>query len=411
MTQRRLDPRLAVALWIGLIFTTIPFVRTVREVFVARWPAEFIAYAVITVVLGATVSAIVFLRRRQPHIGRADLLWLAGVATAFVVWTHHLMGQPEEAVHFLEYGILGVLLYRAFEERIPDATIYLVAMLTGLLVGTFDEIIQWLVPGRFWDLRDIILNASAVALIQIAIWRLRRRPSRTVNWSSLRMVCRLAAAQALLFALCMAATPQRLHWIANTIPLPERLTTGVDTLCEYGFLHSVDDRTHFRSRLDKEDLRRSDQDRAPILSREPDTLRGGGHLSQSNLSPTRDPFLYEMRIHLFSRNRNLNKARAREPGSSDHGDHMTTAWRENLILESYFGNTLDVSSSQWGPHRRKEAEAAQDPDVAFVSRAGAHLITKISEGQLRILLLALFGALVACDVFFSTRSRPESPPV
>ena len=90
---------------------------------------------------------------------------------------------------------------------------------------------------------------------------------------------------------------------------------------------------------------------------------------------------------------------------------MTTAWRENLILENFFGSTLEQSNYRWGPRRRKDVEAAQDPDVVFVSRAGAHLITKISEVQLRSLLLALFGALVAYEVYFSTRSRPESPPV
>jgi len=410
MTQRKLDPRLAAALWIGLIYATIPFVRTVREVFSARWPAEFIAYAVIAVVLSATVAAIVFLRKRQLHTGIADLLWLAGVAAVFVVWTHHLMVQPEEAVHFLEYGVLGVLLYRTFEDRVPDPTVYVAATLTGLLVGTVDEFIQWLVPGRYWDFRDIILNAGAVALLQIAIWRLLKRPSRTVSRSSRRLVCRLAAAQVLLLTLCMAATPQRLHRIANHLSLPDRLATGVDAICEYGFLHSADDRTLFRSRLSSGELLRSDRDRAPILAHDLDASRGGSDLAQSRISPARDPFAYEIRIHVFARNRNLHKALAREPGSSGYRRHMTTAWRENLILENFFGNTLEQSTYRWGPRRRKEAEAAQDPEVVFVSRAAAHLITRFSEGQLRALLLALFGALVACDVFFSTRSRPGSQP-
>ncbi len=411
MTQRKLDPRLVATLWIGLIYATIPFVRAVREVFTAHWPAELIAYAVIAVVLSTTVATILILRKRQPHIGRADLLWLAGVAAVFVVWTHHLMGQPEEAVHFLEYGVLGILLYRAFEDRVPDPTIYVVAVLTGLLVGSVDEIIQWLVPGRYWDFRDIILNAGAVALVQIAIWRLFKRPSRSVSRSSRCLMCRLAAVQVLLLTLCMAATPQRLHRIANHLPLPDRLATGVDAICEYGFRHSVDDRTLFRSRLSSAELLRSDRDRAPVLARDLDASRGGGDLAQARFSPARDPFAYEMRIHVFARNRNLQKALAREPGSSGHRRHMTTAWRENLILENFFGSTLEQSNYRWGPRRRKDVEAAQDPDVVFVSRAGAHLITKISEVQLRSLLLALFGALVAYEVYFSTRSRPESPPV
>jgi len=411
VTHRRLDPQFAAILWIGLIYASIPFVRVAREAFAAHWPAELIAYAVIAVVFSTAVAAVVILRRRRPQIGFTDILWLVVVAAVVVVWTRRLMGQPEEAIHFLEYGVLGILLYRAFEDRIQDPTVYVAATLTGLLVGTVDEIIQWLVPGRFWDLRDIVLNGGAVALAQIAIWRLFKRPSKPVTRSSLCLLCRLAAAQVLLFTLCMTATPQRLNRIAVHLPVPDRLATGVDAICEYGFRHSVDDRTFFGSRLSSANLHRSDRDRAPGVARDLDASRERGGPTQSGISPARDPFAYEIRIHLFARNRNLHKALALEPGTTGHRRHMTTAWRENLILENFFGNTLKQSAYRWGPRRRNEVEASQDPDIVFVSHAGAHLITRINEGQLRALLLALFGVLVACDVFFSTRSRPGSPPV
>ena len=410
MTLRFGDPRLTATLWIGLIYGTVPFVRTVREAFIARWPAALIAYAVIAFVLGSIVASIVILRRRQPPIGSADLLWLIGVAAVVAIWTHNLMGQPEEAVHFLEYGVLGVLLYRVFEDRVPDPTVYVAATLAGLFAGTVDEIIQWLVPGRFWDFRDIILNTGAVALVQIVIWRLLKRPSRTVSRSSLRLVFRLAAAQVFLFTLCMAATPQRLNRIADHVPLPDRLANGVDVICEYGFLHVVDERTLFRSRLSSDELPRSDRKRAPDVARDLEASRGSGGIARSVISPIHDALSYEFRIHLFARNRNMQKAHAREPGSPNRRRHMTTAWRENLILETFFSNTLEHSTSRWGPRPRIEAEAAQDPDEFFVSLVGAHLITAVSEGQLRTLLLALFTALVVGDVFGATRSRPGSQP-
>jgi hypothetical protein len=381
-----------------------------REAFAARWPAEFIAYGVIAVVLGAAAATIVYLRRRGPKIGLADLLWLVGVAAVIIVWTRRLMGQPEEAVHFLEYGVLGVLLFRAFENRVPDPTVYLAVTLTGLLVGTVDEFIQWLVPGRFWDFRDIFLNGGAVALGQIAIWRLVKRPPQNVGRSSVRLVCRLAAAEVLLLTLCTAATPQRLHRLADHIPLPHRLATGVDAICEYGHRHSVDDRTFFSSRLSLDELMRSDRDQAADLSNELDASRGRGGLSRMDISPIIEPFSYEMRVHLFARNRNLNRADEYEPGSPGYRRQMTTAWRENLILEGFFWRTLERSSYRWGPRRANHVGAAQDPEAFFVSRAGAHLITRISEGHLRAFLLALLAALVACDVMAATRSRPGSPP-
>ena len=239
-----------------------------REAFAARWPAELIAYAVIAMVLGAALAAAIILHRRQTHIEVADILWLAGVAAITVFWIRRLMGQPEEAVHFLEYGVLGVLLFRVFEDHVPDSTVYLSVTLTGLLIGTVDEIIQWMVPGRFWDFRDIVLNGGAVALVQIAMWRLVQRPTGAVSSSSLRLMCRLAAIQVLLLTLCTAVTPQRLNHLAEHLPLPDRLATGVDAICEYGYRHSVDDRTFFRSRISVEELVRSDRDRAADLARD-----------------------------------------------------------------------------------------------------------------------------------------------
>ena len=411
MTSRNLDPRLAAALWIGLIYATIPIVRRAREAFVAHWPAELIAYAVIAVVLGSLAATVISLRRRQFQIVRADLVWLIGVAAVVVVWIRRLMGQPEEAVHFLEYGVLGVLLYRVLEDRVPDPTVYVAATLAGLLVGTVDEIIQWLVPGRFWDFRDIILNGCAVALVQIAIWRLAPRPLTAVSPPALRLLCRLAAVQMLLLAICMAATPQRLARLVDHVPLPTRLATGADAICEYGHRHTANDRTVFLSRLSLDELARSDLDRATEVAAELNASRGADGLSRAAISPVEDPFGYEIRVHLFARNRNLAKALVHQPGSPDRRRQMTTAWRQNLILEDFFGSTLAQSSYRWGPRRRREIEAGQDPDQFFVSRAGAHLITRVSEGRLRAQMLALFAFFAACDFLIAIRFRSGSPPV
>ena len=89
---------------------------------------------------------------------------------------------------------------------------------------------------------------------------------------------------------------------------------------------------------------------------------------------------------------------------------MTTAWRQNLILETVFGRTLERSSFAWGPRLRTEVERTQDTETFFVSRVGAHLITRVSESRLRLALLALFAALVACDILLARRSRPEAQP-
>jgi hypothetical protein len=410
MTLRRLDPRLAVALWIALIYTSIPFVRRLREAFASRWPAELIGIGVIVTVIGALVVAVLRLRRQQRHLSTLDKAWLIAIALVAVVWTGRLMGQPEEAVHFVEYGVLGWLLHRALENRLPDPTVFLAATLIGLLVGTVDELIQWLVPGRFWDFRDIVLNGGAVALLQIAIWRMVEAPPQPVAAASIRLVFRLAAIFVALMTLCLAATPQRLAGLSDRIRLPKRLVMGSDAICEYGYRHAIDDRTAFRSRLSLQELAKSDIDLAESVTTRIEAARMSRRHERAYSSPVDNPFGYEFQVHIFSRNRNLQRARRQETGSAEHRRLMTTVWRQNLILETVFTNTLTQSSRVWGPRVRAEVESAQDPKASFVSPVGVHLITKLSEVQLRVLMVALLAALVAGDVFLARRSRPEVPP-
>jgi hypothetical protein len=411
MAPRRPDPRLSALLWIGLIYASIPFVRRLREAFAARWPAELIGYAVIGAVIGAAALGMLYLRRRRALVDGADLAWLAAVAVVIVLWTRRLMARPEEAVHFIEYGVLGVLLYAAFRTRLTDRSIYPAVVLAGVLVGTFDELIQWLVPGRFWDFRDIILNGSAVALVQIAVWRLDKRTMTPISRTSLRLLCRLAALQVLVLTLCLAATPQRLARLAHHVPLPERLANGTDAICEYGYLHAVDDLTLFRSRLSAEELANADTDRAAEVAAQFNGTSGRRRRPTTKFSPVDDPFSYEFGVHLFARGRSLQRARDQRFGSPEHRRSMTSAWRENLILENFFGDTLDQSSFRWRQAMRVRVEAAQDPKQIFVSRAGTHLITRVSAGRLRVMLLALFTVLVACDTLLFTRPRREVPPV
>lgn len=402
MIRRSITAWLAVVLWIVLIYTTIPFVRQLREAFIARWPAEAIGFGVMLVVLTATVGAIILLRRLQRP--RKHVLWLLAVATATLLWTKDLMGQPEEAVHFLEYGVLGLLLYRALSFRVLDTTVFVAAALVGVIVGTVDEIIQWIVPGRYFDFRDIALNGGASVLIQIVIWRMARPSGRPVRLSSFRLPLRLAAVWVLLLVLCISATPSRVPLAAHFLP---RLSATHEAICDYGHLHSVDDTTRFRSRLSLEDLASNDDSRAGKVAAILDSSRGSYKEFLLAHPSAEDPFAYEARVHIFTRERNLAKALKSAEGSTAHRDLMTTAFRENLILESFFTATISRSTFAWEPGKRARIEAAQDPHFKFTSRVGAHLITGISEGRLRGLLLGLLAILIVCDLSISRRSRSQ----
>mgnify|MGYP001825417952 FL=1 len=416
MLRRVFTPWLAVALWITVIFTTIPFVRRLREGFVAYLPAELIAYGVMAVGVASVFAAILVLYRHHARVRSADILWLAAIAAILVLWTIRLMGQPEEAVHFLEYGVLGILLYRAFRVHIRDATVYVAAALAGLVIGTVDEIIQWLVPGRYWDFRDIVLNGGASILIQVAIWRLAPNPGAAAGRSSFRIIVRLVAAELLLLTLCMAATPQRITSLSARIPWIDSLAAGDDAICEYGRFHRLNETTAFRSRLTLEQLAEIDRERAEEVASLLDASRREYRQFLRSHPPAADPFAYEARVHLFTRGRRFAQARAAPPGSEFQRELTTAAFRENAILESSFGSTLAASGFAWPAHRRAAVATAQDPSADYVSPVAKHLITRISERALRALMVSALIALVLGDLLLARssstrpRSRSQSPP-
>lgn len=416
MLRRVFTPWLAVALWIIVIFSTIPFVRRLREGFVTYLPAELIAYGVMAVGVVGVCAAILVLYRHHARIRSADVLWLAAITAILVIWTFRLMGQPEEAVHFLEYGVLGILLYRTFRVHIRDATVYVAAALAGIVIGTTDEIIQWLVPGRYWDFRDIGLNGGASILIQVAIWRLAPKSEAAAGRSSFRLIVRLVAAETFLLVLCMAATPQRISGLSAQIPWIAYLAAGDDAICEYGHFHQLDDTTAFRSRLSIEELARNDRERAVEVASLLDASRRAYRQFLQSHPPADDPFAYEARVHIFTRGRRLAEAHAAPPGSDRQRELLTAALRENMILESFFGDTLAESAFAWPGRRREAVRRSQDSSAAYVSPVAKHLITRISERTLRALMVSVLIALVVCDLLLARssstrpRSRLQPPP-
>ena len=57
----------------------------------------------------------------------------------FVAATIALWRNPEEAMHFVQYAGLGLLLHRALSYRIGDSSIYVVGVLIGTTIGCLDE--------------------------------------------------------------------------------------------------------------------------------------------------------------------------------------------------------------------------------------------------------------------------------
>lgn len=82
----------------------------------------------------------------------SSLLFLVGLAGSLA------LKIPEERIHLLEYGLLGILAPASLSSKNGGGN-YLRALLFIFLVGLLDEGFQWLLPDRVGDWRDICFNS------------------------------------------------------------------------------------------------------------------------------------------------------------------------------------------------------------------------------------------------------------
>ena len=79
----------------------------------------------------------------------SPILLLTYLSLSLDVWV--------ERIHFIEYAVLGLLVSRAVGVRTLSGIIYTGCLIT--LIGAVDEIIQWFLPNRVGDMRDVFMNS------------------------------------------------------------------------------------------------------------------------------------------------------------------------------------------------------------------------------------------------------------
>ena len=73
----------------------------------------------------------------------------------------------------LEYGLLAYLILRALQLDLADRPAYSWSLVLTTIVGLGDEIIQLILPQRFFEFKDVFLNmvsgGLALLLVRFAI--------------------------------------------------------------------------------------------------------------------------------------------------------------------------------------------------------------------------------------------------
>lgn len=398
-----------VVTWSLIIFVTVPFARAIQAYVSTTWGRDYFIYGVFLAITAFLLYSFRTLKIRRQHATLGGYLWLLGITAIFVIYTIHLRSIPEEAMHFVQYGILSLLVYRALTHRISDNGIYIVAALVTFAVGITDEALQWLVPKRVWGLEDIWLDAVAAVLALLAVAKGLRpalisgRPSSR----TMQLLCRAGLVVIVLLGTSLLNTPQTISWYVGKLPGLQFVINNASVMSEYGYRYEDDETGVFRSRLPPHQLMLTDRQRATDAAAQLDRLPTQDDYAEflSLYTPFNDPFLHEARVHLNRRDYYLTSAKMyQENDLAEFRRRMTIAYFENRIMEKYFPETLTRSSFLLPVETVSQLRENAITDSGYESAVSKDLLTRVSRQQVFWVAILLSCSLLAMD-FWLTRRR------
>jgi len=165
--------RLLLAVYLAAIYSTLGVIRYLTNFLRDHgWlrPTVVLAFAV----AGSAMVWLVFRERRNRSWPVVLTLIAAAIVYACAIYP---MDSPEEKIHFIEYGVVGLLADAASPASWPPRKRFVLCELFVIAAGWSDEGIQAILPNRFYDLRDVAFNAAAglMALTVLAAIRFATR--------------------------------------------------------------------------------------------------------------------------------------------------------------------------------------------------------------------------------------------
>jgi len=165
-----------ITLYTGIIYATLSLVTTIRKYLVEKY--GYTVYDTVYWIFGLIAAAFLIYYVRKFR-GRQFLRKLALLILFGCIYAYYLGGMkyPVERIHFLEYGLLGALVFTAFSRHNHTWTSLLLSLNLVYWLGLGDEAIQGLLANRVGEIRDSIVNLFS-GMLGIAFFWLSLGPGR-----------------------------------------------------------------------------------------------------------------------------------------------------------------------------------------------------------------------------------------
>jgi hypothetical protein len=185
----RLHRWAVVGAFVVFLFATIPIGFPIASAIVVRIGHDAFRNSInaAAAFLGAGFLWLVF---RQPHLRRLPVvLSLAAIGAAYLYF-FSVLEVPVKRIHFMEYSLLSVLVYRALRPDAPPR-IYLWCAVAAMLVGSSEEALSLLSARRFGAVSDVLWDTTGGLLGTLVLkYVLVERPAVSQEWAISGVVTR-----------------------------------------------------------------------------------------------------------------------------------------------------------------------------------------------------------------------------
>lgn len=388
------------------IFLTVPVARTIQTYVAKNLGKNAFIYFVLSVLAIAFMSLLYFLIFRFKIVSASNYVWLFVLTGIYAYFTLNLIKAPAEAIHFLEYGLLGFFLFRALANHIKDKSIYFTATLLALIIGTFDETFQWITPGRFWSFHDVGLNTLSGGLFQVALWKVIKPKiiSEKIRAESIKIFSSIFGVSLIVLGLCASNTPKRVEYYTKLMPWLSSLKKE-EPMSEFGYKYEDPEIGVFYSRLNPEDLLKTDNAKGEEYSRIlNESVNKNYQQFIREYNPITAPFMHELRVHIFRRDRYFKKAN-KSSNPKEKKEFYLIAYKENLILKKYFNLSIKNSVYWWDKAKIEKLKGLIDINKFYKSPVSANIFTAFSEKAMWIGIFVIISLLVLINLILPVEKK------
>ncbi len=156
-----------IACYVTLIYSTLYIMRPILN-FMRLTLKGYLNLSVVVMFLIILTLILAYIVNYRERYGVSQYLWFSFICCLYGL-ALCIVDVPAEKIHFIEYGVLSALIYLALTHDINNISIYFLSSLIVFVFGAIDEVIQWVLPNRIFDIRDLVMNGTAGILVQLLI--------------------------------------------------------------------------------------------------------------------------------------------------------------------------------------------------------------------------------------------------